>query len=199
MQFVRRNNMTTMLWKCFTFWLSGFFNEADVVPSDSRSSGLFRSHKSILIFYSLTHMFTHNLIPFDYWVTPTQPHRWPPHSPDLKTNSGEAERRGLNVWKHEPEGKDSRLAAAGMLLFCIHAGCAILLWFVFPSCRELQPRGKCGRGDVLTHSSLTDAWTQLRPSCQWENGASEEMKQLQEVAFYKNKTTLKKGENVLFL
>lgn len=118
----------------------------------------------------------------DYWFTQptTQQHRWPaPGSLPFSSYStrerrmGEAEEkkkqkknedRRANVWKHNgsrPGGKDRGLQSesrlgnpAGTLLF-LHARtwCGTVLWFMFPSWKSSEQRGKCGELDVITQDT----------------------------------------------
>lgn len=131
--------------------------------------------------FSLTH--THAEVnSADYWFTQptTQQHRWPaPGSLPFSSYStrerrmGEAEEkkkqkknedRRANVWKHNgsrPGGKDRGLQSesrlgnpAGTLLF-LHARtwCGTVLWFMFPSWKSSEQRGKCGELDVITQDT----------------------------------------------
>lgn len=143
---------------------------------------VFLSHTTFCL-HSLSHTHTHAEVnSADYWFTQptTQQHRWPaPGSLPFSSYStrerrmGEAEEkkkqkknedRRANVWKHNgsrPGGKDRGLQSesrlgnpAGTLLF-LHARtwCGTVLWFMFPSWKSSEQRGKCGELDVITQDT----------------------------------------------
>lgn len=94
---------------------------------------------------------------------PTQPEseEW---EKQKKKKQKKNEDRRANVWKHNgsrPGGKDRGLQSesrlgnpAGTLLF-LHARtwCGTVLWFMFPSWKSSEQRGKCGELDVITQDT----------------------------------------------
>lgn len=141
---------------------------------------VFLSHTAFCL-HSLSHTHTQKLIPLItdlhnrqhnstggppqalFPSPPTQPEseEW---EKQKKKKQKKNEDRRANVWKHNgsrPGGKDRGLQSesrlgnpAGTLLF-LHARtwCGTVLWFMFPSWKSSEQRGKCGELDVITQDT----------------------------------------------